>query len=450
MAINSGIFKAYDIRGVYHKDFELSDVKKIAQAFVKFTGAKKVVVGRDMRTSGDELTTVIIDGLLSQGAEVISIGLCTTPSFNFAVADNEEYDGGIMVTASHNPSAYNGFKLTLADGLPLAKNTGMDDIKRMVFEDEFEDNRKDGHVEQKDFTENYFKKVFSLVDISKIKPMRIVVDTGNGMGGMIVPKLFKRLKKLEYIHLYKELDGTFPNHEPNPLKEENLEDLKKSVLEHEADFGIAYDGDADRIGFVDEKAQTVPGDIMTGLLAQELLKNNPGEIVLYDLRSTNATREAIEEAGGKAKMCMVGHALIKKMMREEKALFAGELSSHFYYRDFYNVESNELTALLVMKLISESGKSFSELANPLKKYYHSGEINSEVRDKEAKMREIEEKYKDQAKNVYHLDGIRMDFKDWWFNVRPSNTEPKLRLNLEAKTKNLMEEKRDELLNIIRG
>ena len=315
--------------------------------------------------------------------------------------------------------------------------------------DDFSKTKSGGEVIQMDILDKYIKKIFSLVDISTIKPMKVVVDTGNGMGGLMIPKIKQKISKCEWIHIFPELDGTFPNHEANPLKKENMVALQKAVLEHEADVGIAYDGDGDRIGFVDEKGEIVSGDFIIALIAGELLKNHQGDIILYDLRSSNSTKEAINEAGGKPEMCRVGHSLIKRMMKETGALFAGELSSHFYYRDFYRVESTELTSLLVLKLISESGKTFSELVRPLRKYYQSGEINSDVEDKQAKIKELEEKYKEGAASISHLDGVRIDFSDWWFNARPSNTEAKLRLNLEAKTKELMEEKRDELLKIIR-
>lgn len=448
MAINQSIFKAYDIRGIYPDDINEEIAKKIGQAFVQFTKAKRVVVGRDARESSPELTEAVIQGVISMGADVVDIGLCSTPIFNFAVAENIEHDGGIMVTASHNPAKYNGFKMDLNSGLPIGKETGMEEIKKLAMEGNVKTSDKVGEVKQRDYLPEYLAKIYTLVDRGEINNLKVAVDIGNGMGGLSIPKIFEGLN-CELIPLFFEIDCSFPNHEANPLKEENLIDLKKKVLDSEADLGVAIDGDADRIGFVDEKGETIPGDLMTALLAQELLKKNPGGKVLYDLRSSNIVPEIIKESGGIPEMCEVGHALIKKKMKETGALFAGELSSHFYYSHFYDVESSDLTLLLVLSLLSHAGKKMSEIVRPLRKYFQSGEINSEVEDKEEMIRKLEEIYGKEAKNISRLDGIRIDFDDWWFNVRPSNTEPVLRLNLEAKTKEIMEKRRDEILGIIR-
>jgi len=447
--VNQSIFKAYDIRGIYPDDINEEIALKIGQAFVEFTKAKIVVVGRDARQSSPELTEAVIQGIISMGADVVDIGLCSTPIFNFAVAENTGHEGGIMITASHNPGEYNGFKMDLNDGLPIGRDSGMEEIKNLVIADNFSLSKVQGQVKNRDYLLEYLERIFALVDKGEIKKLKIVVDTANGMGGLTMPKVFERLN-CELAPLYFDLDGTFPNHEANPLKEKNLADLKKKVLEIKADLGVSIDGDADRIGFVDEKGETIPGDFMTALIAKELLKKNPGEIVLYDLRSSNIVPEIIKENGGKPKMSVVGHALIKKMMKETKSLFAGELSSHFYYRNFYDVESSDLTLLLVLSLLSRENKKMSEIIQPMKKYFQSGEINSEVEDKERVMKKLEEIYKDKAKNISHIDGIRIDLDGWWFNVRPSNTEPLLRLNLEAENKKLMEENRDEVLKIIRG
>lgn len=447
MSINSSIFKAYDIRGIYPQDLNEETAYLVGRAMVKITGAKTVVVGHDARFSSDSLVKAVIKGITEQGADAIDIGLVTTPMLNFAVAEYKEHEAGIMVTASHNPKDYNGLKLCYENALPIGESTGMVELKNLVMDGKFSDVSNRGKIIKKEILDEYIKKVLSLVDLEKIKPLKVVVDTANAVGSIPLPEIFKRIP-CKIIPLYFELDGSFPNHEANPLKEETLEDLKKKVLEEGANLGVAIDGDADRIGFVDEKGQTVRADLILTLIAQQLLKNKTSEKILYDVRSSRIVKEVVEAAGGRAEMCRVGHALIKKQMWDNGAFFAGEFSSHFYYRDFYNVESGDLTMLKLLEIISQSGKSFSEIVAPLLRYYHSGEINFKVSDKEGKIKELEEKYSAVASEVSHLDGIRLDFPDWWFNVRPSNTEPLLRLNLEAKTKELMEEKKKELTEII--
>jgi len=447
MKINEGIFKAYDIRGIYGEDFGEEMAERLGQAMVKFANAKTMVVGRDMRASSPKLAKAVIRGVLSMGADVIDIGECSTPIFSFALAEYDLHDAGIMITASHNPAKYNGFKLSLGNAMPIGKTSGMDEIKKLVLEGKF-DQKPEGNIVDSPITDEYIQKIFSFIDTEKIKHMKIIIDAGNGMGGPILEKIFKKLPQIELVPMYFKPDGTFPHHEANPLKEENLIDLKEKMKEVEPDLGVAYDGDCDRVGFVDEKGETIPGDFITALLAKEILKKYPGGIVHYDLRSSWAVRDVINENGGKPEMCMVGHALIKNLMRKTGAVFSGELSSHFYFKDFFGVESGDLTLLFILTLISEEGKSMSELVAPLKKYYHSGEINFEVEDKEGMMKKLEEMYSVGAKDVSHLDGIRIEFDDWWFNVRASNTEPLLRLNLEAKTPELMEEKRDEISKIL--
>lgn len=446
--INPSIFKAYDIRGIYPKDLNEETVYKIGRAAVLITGAKTVVIGRDVRASSDALFKALAKGIMEQGANVVDIGVVTTPMLNFAVGEYKEHEAGIMVTASHNPKEYNGLKLCYENTLPIGENTGMAELKKVAMEGNFPAAPTAGKLEKKEILDAYVEKVLSLVDIKKIKPLKVVVDTANAVGVVPLPEIFKKIP-CKLIPLYFELDGTFPNHEANPLKEETLADLKNKVLEEGADIGVAIDGDADRIGFVDEKGETVRADLILTLIAEELLREKPGELIFYDVRASRVVKEAVEAAGGRAEMCRVGHALIKKQMWDNGALFAGEFSSHFYYRDFYNVESGDLSMLKLLEIISQSGKKLSEIVTPLKRYYHSGEINFKVSDKTEKMKELEEKYGAAAKEISHLDGIRLDFSDWWFNVRPSNTEPLLRLNLEAKTKEMMEEKKEELSKLIK-
>ncbi len=447
MSINSSIFKAYDIRGIYPEDLNEEVVYRIGRAAVVITGAKTVVIGRDVRASSDALFESLAKGVMEQGANVVDIGVVTTPMLNFAVGEYKEHEAGIMVTASHNPKEYNGLKLCYENTLPIGENTGMAELARAATEENFPAAPTVGKLVKKEILNAYIEKVLSLVDVKKIKPLKVVVDTANAVGAVPLPEIFKKIP-CKLIPLYFELDGNFPNHEANPLKEETLEDLKKKVLEEGADLGVAIDGDADRIGFVDEKGNTVRADLISTLIAKELLREKPGELILYDVRSSLVVREEVENAGGRAEMCRVGHAPIKKQMWDHGALFAGEFSSHFYYRDFYNVESGDLTMLKLLEIISESGKNFRDIVAPLNRYFHSGEINFKVSDKTGKMKELEKKYGAAAKEVSHLDGIRLDFSDWWFNVRPSNTEPLLRLNLEAKTKEMMEEKKKELTEFI--
>ena len=440
------IFKAYDVRGVYPNELNEEIAYKVGRAFVTFLKVNKVAVSQDMRKSSNSLKKELIKGITDQGADVIEVnGLCSTPRSYFACWFLKT-PGSIMVTASHNPRKYNGFKFTREKAIPISGDTGIKDIEKLVLKNKFKEPKKKGKIIKKDITQDYKKHILNFINPKKIKPLKVVIDAGNGMGGKDMELLLGKLP-LKVIKMYFKPDGNFPNHEANPLKEENLVALKKKIKEEKADFGIAPDGDADRVFFIDENAETIPADFITCLIAEKILKKNKGEKVLYDLRSSWITKETIEAFGGKPLMCRVGHAFIKEQMRKEKAIFAGELSGHFYFRDNFYTDSGVIAALKVIQIISEKGKKLSELVKPLKKYFASGEINSEVEDKEEKMKELAKIYGDGK--ISYLDGIRVDYKDWWFNVRPSNTEPLLRLNLEAKTKELMETKRDEVLNIIR-
>ena len=450
------MFKAYDIRGLSPQDLDEDAAYRIGQAAVKFTKAKALVVGKDMRETTPRLFEAFARGALSQGADVIDIGLVTTPMFYFAVGDYELHDAGVMVTASHNPKEYNGFKLCYGDVLPIGGESGMSEVRDLALAGPYPGG-PEGVVVETDIREAYLEKLFKMVDVRKLRSLKVVADCGNGMEGIVIEDIFRRLPQCEFTGMFLDLDGGFPNHEANPLKEETLDALKKKIHEVKADLGVAFDGDGDRVGLVDELGQVVRGDIIVALLAPKLLKREPGATVFYDVRESMAVAEEIERAGGRAVMCRVGHGLIKPQMRKENALFAGELSNHFYFRDFFNAESSDLVMLLVFELLSETGKKLSELVAPLMRYFHSGEINSEVADKDAVLAKLEEVYGHEAATITKIDGIRMDFRDenrpqddWWFNVRPSNTEPLLRLNLEAKSPEKMAEKREELLKIIRA
>ncbi len=441
------IFKAYDVRGVYPTELNEELAYKVGRAFTSFLKVDKAAVSQDMRDSSESLKKALVRGITDQGADVIDVeGLCSTPRHYFACWFLKT-KGSIMVTASHNPGKYNGFKFTRQEAIPISGDTGIKDIERLVIKNRFKEPKKKGSIIKKDITLDYKKHILNFIDIKKIKPLKVVIDAGNGMGGADIELVLDKLP-IKAVKMYFKPDGSFPNHEANPLNEENLRDIKKRILSEKADFGIALDGDADRVFFIDENSEVIPADFITCLIAEEYLKRNRGEKVLYDLRSSWVVKEVIERNGGKPGMSRVGHAFIKEQMRREEAVFAGELSGHFYFRDNFYTDSGIVAALKVIQIISEKGKRLSELVRPLRKYYASGEINSEVEDKEGRMKELAEIYKDGK--VSWLDGIRIDFNDWWFNVRPSNTEPLLRLNLEAKSKKLMEEKRDEVLKIIRG
>ncbi len=439
------IFKAYDIRGVYPKDLNEDIARKIGAAFVQFTKVKQVAVGHDMRPSSPKLFKALAEGITSQGADVVDLGLCSTPMSYFALGQYK-YESGIMITASHNPAGYNGMKLSLKDVIPISGDTGIQDIKKLVEKGDFKEKKK-GKIIKKEFFKDYIKFVLRFNHVRK--GLKVVIDCGNGMGGMVVPKVFEHLD-CEYVPMFFELDGTFPNHEANPLKDENIKDLQKKVKKEKADIGIAIDGDADRIMFVDENGKRIPADIITILLSHFFLEKEPGATVIYDVRSSWAVKEEIEDMGGVAKKGRVGHAFLKKRVRDEKAVFAGELSGHYYIRDSFCADSGMITLLIVLSVLSKSGKTISELVKPYQRYFPSGEINSDVEDKQAMIRKLEALYSAKGENTEKIDGLTVEYKDWWFNVRPSNTEPVLRLVVEAKTKALMEEKRDEILKVIRG
>jgi len=447
MKINPEIFKAYDIRGIYPEEINKEIVYNIGRALAQYTQAKKIVVGHDMRDSSPNLEQSLASGIIEQGVDVIKIGLASTPEIYFASWKMEDIDAGVIITASHNPAQYNGMKFCLKGAVPIGEGSGMEEIKELVIKEEFQAvGRKGVITEDKDFKNMYLDYMASFYK-SGLGRKKAIVDFANGMG-ILDKEVFEKLSdEFKAVYMYDKYDGSFPHHEANPLKTETLKDLQKKVVEEKADLGIAYDGDADRVGFVDEKGEIVPMDYLIALLAKEVLKKNPGGLILYDLRSTNAVGEVIKEAGGKIGRCRVGHSLIKKQMREQGAVFAGELSGHYFFEENSKAEMSTLAVLTLINLMNETGKKLSELVQDLKRYYHSGEINSDVEDKEAVMNKLKKIYKNGK--LDEMDGVRIDFKDWWFNVRSSNTEPKLRLNLEAKTEDLMEEKRDELLKIIR-
>jgi len=447
--INREIFKAYDIRGLFPGEWCASDGYRIARAFVTIAKCKTIVIGHDMRETAPELVEALINGCIDQGCDVYDIGLSSTPMYYFAV-NKLATDGGIQATASHNTKEYNGLKMVIKGAIPAVGVIDNDELWNCACNGDFAPVGTKGKIKtiDVDILDEYCNAVLDCAKVKHFGNLKVAIDCGNGMAGFILPKLFCKLGN-NPIKLYWRLDGSFPNHEANPLKESTLAKLRDVVVDNNCDLGIAFDGDADRVGFIDEKGDIIPGDFITALIGCELLKSNPGEKIMYDLRSSWVVKEEIEKAGGVAKMCRVGHGPIKAQMRAEGGFFAGELSSHFYFSEFFVTDNADLAMLNFVKLLIESGKKTSELLAPLKKYYKISETNSKVNDVKTVLDKVEEKYSKLAKETFHLDGFSAEFDDWWFNVRGSNTEPLIRLNLEAKTKILMEEKKEELLKLIR-
>lgn len=438
----AGIFKAYDIRGVYPEELDEELAKDIGLATGNFLDRGKVIVGHDMREVAEPISESLIEGLQLSGQDVIDIGLCSTP-MNYNAIGHFDGTGGIMVTASHNPPEYIGFKISRDNAKPVSYETGINTIEDHVKGHSLEQATQSGSYERVDFLNDYVRTMLDFTE--NIYPLNVAVDTGNGMGGLTIPEVFQKLP-VNYDGLYLELDGTFPNHIPNPLEEENITDLQDHIRSGSFDLGIAFDGDADRAVFLDETGNVIPADLVTALLAQPILRANPGEPIIYDLRSSRIVKETIEECGGEPIRYRVGHAYVKSKMREVDAPFGGELSGHYYYRKNFYTDCGLLAALDLMELLSASEDPLSELIKPLKKYSKSKEINFEVDDQQQAMETLEETYADGE--VDHLDGVSVQYDDWWFNVRPSNTEPLLRLNLEAENDGLMEEKINEVSEII--
>lgn len=445
--INPKIFKAYDVRGVYPIELNEDAAYLIARAFVQYLGINQVAVGRDMRTSSPQIAGAVLRGITDQGADAIDLGMTTTDELYFAVG-KFGYPGGVMITASHNPAQYNGLKMCRENAIAISSETGGDAIRDIVLNGQIRDVNHKGQVIQRDVTDAYVKHCLSFIDVAKVKPLKVAVDAGNGMAGMIVPKVFEHLPG-ELVPLYFELDGTFPNHPASPIEPENTEALRTIVPQRRCDMGVAFDGDADRMFIVDEKGQLLGGDMVTALVSKSLLAKYPGATILYNLINSRSVPELIAANGGRAVRTRVGHSFIKARMREENAIFGGEHSGHFYFRDNWYADSGLIAFLIVLELISESGKTVSQLVREVDHRYRSGEINTEVSDQQAKMRDIEQAYAPQGAAIDYLDGITVGFPTWWFNVRPSNTEPLLRLNLEADTPEEMQRRRDEVLGLIR-
>ena len=443
--IDQKIFKAYDIRGTYPDQLNEGIAYKVGRALVEYLNAKNVAVGRDMRLSSPELHEGLTRGIAEGGCDVIDIGLVSTDCLYFAVG-RFGYDAGVMITASHNPPEYNGFKMCKKEAVPLSGEAGIDQIKTLVLKDDFPPAKKLGTIKKHDVESAYVQHLLSFVDKEKTKPFKIVIDAGNGMAGKIVPKVFSYFR-CEVIPMFFELDGSFPHHLASPIEPENIAPLRERVLEEKADLGAAFDGDADRMFLVDEKAEPLGGDMVIALVAKNLLKKERGATILYNLICSKAVPQIIEGSGGKAVRTRVGHALIKPLMKKHDAIFGGEHSGHFYFRNNWFADSGLIALLVCLELISEENKPLSALVKSIDPYFRTGEINSQVADIPKKLEEIEKQYS--SGKVDYLDGVTVDFGDWWFNVRPSNTEPLLRLNIEANTKEKLEEKKEELLKLIR-
>jgi phosphomannomutase len=449
--LNPGIFKADDVRGVYPDEVHEDGARAIGAAFVAYLKARRIGVGRDMRLSSPSLSAAFIDGATSQGAEVVDYGMIPTDVLYFAVA-SDGLDGGAQITASHNPKQYNGMKMVREEAFPLSGDAGIGDIRDMIAANRLPAPASvRGRVTTRDVIAPYVDHVLSFVDPGLIKPYRVVLDAGNGMGGLIGPKLFDRLA-CRTTRLCFEIDGRFPNHDANPLIEENRRDIVETVIAEGADIGIAWDGDADRCFFIDGAGGFIPGDFVTALLAEAFLLKHPGSTIIYDLRASYAVRDVVARHGGTSLMNRVGHAFFKRRMRETGAIFGGEVTGHYYFRDNFYADNGFIPALLILELMSKKGQSLRDLLAPLReKYFISGEINTRLSGMDvvpARLDAIAARYADGRQ--YTLDGLSVEYPDWHFNVRPSNTEPLLRLNLEAVTPELMAARRDEVLTLIRA
>jgi phosphomannomutase len=451
ISFDPSIFKAYDVRGIYPQEVNEDIARASGRAFVAYLKAKRIAVGRDMRLSSPSLAAAFIDGATLQGADVVDYGMIPTDMLYFAVA-RDRHDGGVEITASHNPKQYNGMKMVRQEAFPLSGDEGISDIRDALAADTLPPAAPQrGAVSTKSLLDAYVEHVMSFIDPGAIRPFNVVLDAGSGMGGLVAPKLFERLP-CRTTRLCFEIDGRFPNHEANPLIEENRRDIVERVVAEKADVGIAWDGDADRCFFIDGTGEFISGDFITALLAEAFLLKSPGATIIYDLRASHAVKDIVARHGGTSLMNRVGHAFFKRRMRETNAIFGGEVTGHYYFRDNFYADNGFIPALLILELMSKKGQSLHQLLEPLRRqYFISGEINTKLPHMDvvpAKLNEIAAKYSDG--HQYELDGLSVEYPDWHFNVRPSNTEPLLRLNLEAKTPEMMALKRDEVLGLIRA
>lgn len=446
--VDPKIFSAYDIRGIYGQTLTDDVAYRIGRAAAQYLNVPEIAVGRDMRVSSPQLAAALLRGITDQGVNAVDLGMVTTDALYFAVG-KFNFPAGVMITASHNPGKYNGVKFCRAQAFPVSLDTGLADIRDLAVSGNFTEPAKKGTVTQRDIIDDYVQHALSFIDVSRIKPLKVVIDAGNGMAGLMMPRVFKHLP-CELIPLYFELDGNFPHHPASPIEPENMRDLQQKVRETHADLGAAFDGDADRMFPVDEHGDLVDGSQVIEVVSNSILRKHPDSTILYNLIVSRSVPTLITSLGGKAIRTRVGHSFIKADMRRLNAIFGGEHSGHFYFRDNWFADSGLIALLITLELVSVEGKPLSELIKPLDQGVRSGEINSTVSDTKSKLQALEEHFGPSAKSVDHLDGLTVDYGDWWFNVRPSNTEPLLRLNVEANNKELMEQKRDEVLGFIRG
>jgi phosphomannomutase len=444
--LDPAAFKAYDVRGLYPSEVDEQGAYAVGRAFVEQFEPRRIAVGRDMRLSSPSMAEALIEGAADGGAAVVDIGMVGTEMLYFTVGELE-LDGGVMITASHNPKQYTGMKIVRRGALPVGGESGLLEIRDRAVSGKWRDATR-GEVAQEDIWERFVDRVLSFIDPAAVAKLRVVVDAANGMAGTMLPPVLARLPQVEVVRCFFEPDGSFPNHEPNPLLPENRKFIVGKMREEGADLGVAYDGDADRCFFVDDQGEFVPGDFTTALFAEHVLEKEPGGKVIYDVRASWAVAEAIKRAGGVPLINRVGHSYIKQRIRDEGAVFAGEVSAHYYFRDFSQADSGVIPFLLMLELISKRGKLSKLLATLRERYFLTGEINTPVKDVALKLQELKERFGPEGK-VSHLDGLSVEAGDWHFNVRPSNTEPLLRLNLEALSKELMERKREEVLGVIR-
>ncbi len=450
--IDESIFKAYDIRGTYPDQLDEDLARDIGRAFVNHLSlsGSRVVVARDMRLSGEDLQAAFIEGVTEAGADVLSLGMVSTDALYFAVGHLEE-PGGAMITASHNPKNYNGLKLCREQAIALSGESGIGQIRDLITSGKLPPAAEyPGSVERMDIAEDYAEHCLGFIETEGLRPLKIVVDAGNGMAGKMLPPIFEKLP-FEYVPMYFELDGSFPNHPPNPIEPENVKDLQERVRQEGADFGVAFDGDADRCFIVNEKGETIDGDVLAALIAKNVLEKEPGATIIYSAVCSKSFPELVRREGGKPVRTKAGHSIIKPQMRERDAAFGGEHSAHFYFRDNFFADSGIIAMLTVAELVGRQEGPISDLITPIDPYVRSGEINSEVEDQEATVRKVEDYFaEDEDAKIDHLDGLTVDFGDWWFNLRASNTEPLLRLNMEASDRETLKRRRDEVLALIRG
>jgi phosphomannomutase len=439
------IFKAYDVRGVVPDDLDEDVCRRVGSAFAEWAKVPRIAVGYDCRLSSPSLASAVREGAAARGVEVVDLGLASTDLLYFASGWLDV--PGVMLTASHNPPQWNGLKFCLGGAKPVGETTGLTEIRMLAERDEYPRAVSVGQMVSRDLLDEYADHVLSFIDPSSVRPLTVVADTANGMGGLVVPAVMERLP-VTLVHLYAELDGTFPNHPADPIKPENQRDLKRSVLENRADIGLAFDGDADRMFLVDELAEGVSGSDVTALVAQGMLRRHPGEPIVYNVVCSWAVPEVIRENGGTPVRTRVGHSFIKQVMAETGAVFGGEHSGHYYFRDNYGADSGLIAATVVLGQLSVAGVPMSDLLRPFRRYRASGEINSDCADQAGTIERIARAFADGRQD--RTDGLTVEFEDWWFNVRPSNTEPLLRLNVEARTQGLLDEKIPSILALIRS